>query len=1003
MNPRPVSCRALGGVIKAVSRRKINESILIEGTGYSIEYLRNAKNRIEWDVFCQILRNTRKVWSFEDLSKINQEYVKTPFFSYLGVVSRLLFNSRDLFAWIAKQSVGGGAQLFSECVKSSFYHIGTDATVIRLEIEEPHTISEEFFWLTNGAFVSLPSLVGAGLAEVSMTSQGRVGTYHIRYKNRRSTLFSLIRLLTWPLTARTAARELLRTNEELQSRFYELEDARTKIDRQATHLRTAHMLNDLILRDLGINSLLDTVVKALVEEAGFTRAEIALVGTEKQPARVACYGAGEIEPAIRRSLESGGGQKVGELVVSVPPEENPSEREALLALITPTLGTGIQNVLYRSNLERLVEVRTTELTDARDRLAATVEQLREAQSARERFFGNISHEIRTPLTIIMLAAADIEQRAGAVLDDRSKAGLVSVTDASRKLVRLVDELLLLAAGQEGKLRTHPEPTDMVALVKLLASTWLLGAEQARLSLEARTPAALIANVDPVAIERVASNLMSNAVKYTPAGGSVEIELAEEPDGVRLSVFDTGPGIDEELARRLFGRFERSIGEDRRKTGTGLGLSLVKQLVEAHGGTIEAYRRPTGGAELRVILPPSVVLRDLPQPAEPVLQLAPETRAATENMARLAPAGAAKGSIVLAEDDTALAEMVAKLLAEEFVVFVAHDGSTALELVRAHHPQMLITDLEMPGLSGIDLARRFRELSGDRLAPIIILSAVIDLGPRITGLEAGAIDYVTKPFEPAELRARVRAQFRVRDLTLRLQRAEQFSMLGILTSGLAHELRNPANGIVNAIGPLIELLPPELTTEETAVGQLLEAIKACAEQIGFLSRQLLGFRGGDVDLDLRPAPIGEIVERSMLLARRALAGIEVRNRLPKGLKVNCAPPLMTQVLTNLIENAGHAAAPGGWVEIRANIADGRCALEVADSGSGVPRELRDRVFEPFFTTKPVGKGTGLGLSVARDIIHRHGGLLEIRDRDERAFFVIDLPHPSDIDTPTNTVS
>jgi signal transduction histidine kinase len=544
---------------------------------------------------------------------------------------------------------------------------------------------------------------------------------------------------------------------------------------------------------------------------------------------------------------------------------------------------------------------------------------------------------------------------------------------------------------------------MVALVKLLASAWLLGAEQSQLSLEARTPEVLIANVDPVAIERVASNLVSNAVKYTPAGGCVEIELAEGPDGVRLSVLDTGPGIDEELASRLFGRFERSIGEDRRKTGTGLGLSLVKQLVEAHGGMIDAFRRPTGGAELRVLLPSSIVLRDTPLPALPMLQLAPETRPASEHQGRVGPAGASKGTILLAEDDTALAEMVAKLLGEEFVVFVANDGNTALEMVRANQPQMLITDVEMPGMNGIDLARSFRERSGDRLAPIIILSAVIDLGSRIAGLEAGAVDYVTKPFDPTELRARVRAQFRVRELTLRLQRAEQFSMLGILTSGLAHELRNPANGIVNAIGPLIELLPPELTTEETAVGQLLEAIRACAEQIGFLSRQLLGFRGGDVDLDLRPAPIGEIVERSMLLARRALTGIEVRNRLPKGLQINCAPPLMTQVLTNLIENAGHAAAPGGWVEIRSIIENGRCALEVADSGSGVPRELRDRVFEPFFTTKPVGKGTGLGLSVARDIIHRHGGVLEIRDRDERAFFVIDLPHPADIDTPTNTVS
>jgi signal transduction histidine kinase len=181
------------------------------------------------------------------------------------------------------------------------------------------------------------------------------------------------------------------------------------------------------------------------------------------------------------------------------------------------------------------------------------------------------------------------------------------------------------------------------------------------------------------------------------------------------------------------------------------------------------------------------------------------------------------------------------------------------------------------------------------------------------------------------------------------------------------------------------------------------VKTCAEQIGFLSRQLLGFRGGSVELEMRPVPIVELVERSLMLSKRALAGIEVRNKLPRDLKVMCTPPLMTQVLTNLIENAGHAASPGGWVEISANIEDGRCNLEFADSGPGVPVELRDRVFEPFFTTKPVGKGTGLGLSVARDIIHKHGGVLEIRDRALRPFFVIDLPHASPVDAASDTVS
>jgi signal transduction histidine kinase len=407
-----------------------------------------------------------------------------------------------------------------------------------------------------------------------------------------------------------------------------------------------------------------------------------------------------------------------------------------------------------------------------------------------------------------------------------------------------------------------------------------------------------------------------------------------------------------------------------------------------------------------MLPPSVVIPDAPMPTEPTLRLAPEVKGTSdiESGTRLGPSSAAKGTIVIAEDDPALAEMVAKLLSQEYVVIVAHDGVTALEMVRTHQPQLLITDVDMPGMNGIELARKFRETTGDKVAPIIILSAVIDLGTRVAGLEAGAVDYVTKPFDPIELKARVRAQFRTRELTLRLQRAEQFSMLGILTSGLAHELRNPANGIVNAIAPLTELLPPELTDPETAVGQLLDVVKTCAEQIGFLSRQLLGFRGGSVEIDMRPILAGELFERSITLARRALTGIEVRNRLPRDLEIVCAPPLMTQVLTNLIENAGHAAAPGGWIEIRAIIENGRINLEIADSGGGVPHELRDRVFEPFFTTKPVGKGTGLGLSVARDIIHRHGGVLEIRDRASQAFFVIDLPHRSGVGVrSTNTVS
>jgi signal transduction histidine kinase len=971
---REVSCSALGVVLKAAKRRGVPEAVLVEGTDHDLAYLRNTKNRIDWDAFCQILRNARSAWSLEELSELNESFLRS-FFKYVGIVARLLFTSRDLFDFMLKRGVGGGPQLFSEdCIKASYEHIGAHSTLIRLVIQESYVPSPEFFWMTRGAFIAMPRAVGAGSAYVEMTIDGRSGTFLVRYKNKRGTLAALIRMLAWPFTARAAAKELKRTNEELQERFLELESARAKLDRQATLLRTAHSVNELVQRNLDLGCTLDTVTSALVEQAGFLGAEIELAdGGQVARSGIADFA----EVSLDRPLTARGGQPLATLRVAPRPGADREQLDELLAFVVPNLAMTLENAIYRTDLERLVEQRTGELRQAHDELARTVDQLREAQGARERFFGNISHEIRTPLAIIMVAADDILLRAGPSLEARARAGLGVITDSARKLVRLVDELLLLAAGQEGKFRMAPEPTDFVSLVAQIALAWQPAADAAGLELVTRAPASLVVNVDPTAIERVITNLVSNAVKHTPRGGRVELELAEDPLGV--SVLDTGPGIDAELTSRLFGRFERGG----HKTGTGIGLSLTKQLVEAHGGSIVALPRSGGGAELRVLLPPSLLVRGV-QPAPVTLRLVEEPDEAPPppmGGTTLAPAGIAR--------DTRLAEMIARLLAVEYTVVIAHDGLSALELVAQHRPQLLITDVDMPGLDGIELARRFREQSVDQLAPIIILSAMLDLGTRVAGLEAGAVDYVAKPFDPRELEARVHAQFRMRDLALRLHRAEQLSALGILTSGLAHELRNPANGIVNAIYPLTELLPAELKHPDHPIGQLVEVVAGCADQINFLAHQLLGFRNESGELVKRSVALRELVRTVVGSSQSVLSQIDVRIELDD-IIVSCAPPLITQVLKNLIENAAHAAGLGGWIALRGHVREDTLVLEVADSGPGVPAPLRERVFEPFFTTKPPGIGTGLGLSLARDIVHRHRGVLEIRERGPQTIFVIELP-------------
>jgi signal transduction histidine kinase len=1010
-----VSCKIFEIFEKPLVSKGIPVDVMVSGTSLTLDKLRDKRARVDWEDFVAVMRNLRPHFSDSEYREIGRSYMRSPSLRFAFVVGRLLFTAMDFYRWLNKPRAGAGNQMFT-CVIPIHREISNTECEVELVLPDGLEVCWDFFLITEGNYEEMPRLLGYPGASVELERIPRGGRYHITVAKRMRLFARVLRAITWPFTVRSAARELKEAHETLIERYHEIEDARAKLDRQAAQLRIAHTVNDLVQRDLDLARTLATVVKALVDEAGFAWAEIALRASDASDpgtARLARFGAAEHEATFERALEAGG-EVIGTLRVAPQPGASRDEREEFLAFIVPTLAMALQNALsyqaladYRSGLERLVDQRTVELRQARDQLAGTVVELREAQGARERFFGNITHEIRTPLSLILLAANDVEHRAGELLDQRSRRSLGAITDAAHKLVRLVDELLLLAAGLEDKLRTAPERTDLGALIGTLVAAWRPAAEAAGLELRsseaddreangrARPP--LIANVDPVAMERVASNLLSNAIKYTPRGGTVEVELVEEPNGVRLSVLDTGPGIDEDLRGRLFGRFERATRERHRKAGTGLGLFVAKQLVDAHGGTIVALPRASGlGSELRVVLPLSVIIRDGESRPSPNVQLhlvqVPHDPAVP--VTQFAPSGPSAGTILLAEDDVRLAEMIGRLLADEYTVLIAHDGATAAELVLQHQPQMLITDVDMPVINGIELSRRFRDITGDRVAPIIVVSAMLDLGTRISGLEAGAIDYVTKPFDPLELRARIRAQFRMRDLATRLQRAEQLSALGILTAGLAHELRNPANGIVNAVGPLIELLPSELVLPDTPVAQLLEVLTGYAEQIGFLSRQLLGFRKGVVDLDLRQVPVRELVQRAVSLVHPG--AVEVRVDAACDGLLRCAPPLLTQVLTNLVENAIYAAGPGGWVQIRTSAHGNSFRVEVSDSGDGVPSQLRERVFEPFFTTKPAGVGTGLGLSLARDIVHRHGGVLEIRDR-ERPCFVLELPNYSALDS------
>lgn len=1038
-----VTCKAVHTFLDVAKSRGVEPALLTDGLGYSTEFLRDKTNRIRWADFVTIGTRMRQVCQLrdEDLEEIGRGVFKSGGLRFVMSLARVFGDPARFYKWMQR----GNNMLFSN-MYSEVDIADRQRLSIRVRLRDDDLPSHEYLLISKGGIASMPTLLGYPEARVELSIAGPEAVFAVTMRPKRRSMIR--RVIEAVGGIRETADELLATNEALTRRLAELSEAHSHIqtqaaqlDEQANRLQLAHDVSKMIHGKFDLQATLDRIVEALGTHTQATRIELALtdgLASARMEKRDDGEEAGEPSLAQMFPVEIRG-RTVATLSLAVADDRGLA---TTLEYVLPVVAMAIDNALafrelaeYQRGLEKLVDERTADLRSARDDLAATVEQLKEVQGARDAFFANISHEIRTPLSHILLAAADIEQRAGELLDERASDDLGSVVAGARKLLRLVDELLLLAAGQEGKLRLQREALDLGKLVSEVATTWRPAVEAAGLELHRRGVESAQVMADPTAVERVISNLVANAVKFTPPGGSIFLEVSQvggdgtSSERVAITVRDTGVGIDDELAKRLFGRFERAK-KSHGRSGSGIGLSLVKSLAEAHGGTVEARRPAEGGTEMRVELPRQVPAEILAAEADvaaaeaaaaeqsevrrarstslPPMEQSPVVQSAQRRLLPEAfgvlsrpgfqggvsrPAGTSLGTILVAEDDPRLLEMVVRLLSDEYVVIGTSDGAAALAAAKEHLPHLLVTDVQMPGMNGIELAQRFRSVTNDRIAPVIIMSAIGDLGTRVKGLEAGAIDYVVKPFDPRELRARVRSQFRMRDLAIRLHQAEQLSALGTLSAGLAHELRNPANGIINAIRPLTKLLPAELSSKQSPVGQLLDVASGCADQIAFLSRQLLNFRSNG-ELELRQLTVGELIKRALTLTQQALPNLEVRVKLGYEGPVRCAPQLMMQVLTNLLDNAAHAATesgePGGWIEVVSHTDDQWVSIEVSDSGQGVPVDLRERVFEPFFTTKPPGVGTGLGLPLARDIVHRHGGRLEIRDRGAQCVFAIDLP-------------
>jgi signal transduction histidine kinase/class 3 adenylate cyclase len=393
------------------------------------------------------------------------------------------------------------------------------------------------------------------------------------------------------------------------------------------------------------------------------------------------------------------------------------------------------------------------------------EQLLELDRQKTQFFQNISHEFRTPLTLTL---GPLETAAANQQDLPYEQVAIALRNC-RRLLRLVNQLLDLQRLDAGRMQPSFRPCNLEDFVRQTLEPCQIYCQKKDIQLITRLEACPPVYLDLEKFDKVLYNLLSNAMKFTPQGGSITITLQSTEEHCRLQVSDTGIGIRSDQLPHLFERFRQAEGSANRSyEGSGLGLALAKELVDLHGGQITVDSTYGKGTTFTVWLQTGtghlpgdrlVEVEAEVEPSRAAIELADmemeilEEEGDTPTL--LSPEASGRAKILFVDDNADLRTYVSGILRERgYHVITARNGSEGFRTAQLHHPDLIITDLMMPRVSGLDLIRMVREVGELRGIPIVLLTAKADEDTRIEGAEQGADAYLAKPFNDRELLAEV---------------------------------------------------------------------------------------------------------------------------------------------------------------------------------------------------------------------------------------------------------
>lgn len=702
------------------------------------------------------------------------------------------------------------------------------------------------------------------------------------------------------------------------------------------------------------------------------------------------------------------------------------------AVVLPPL---VPKTLAMVRAAQLSDERKARLEAAHRELESVYERLKELDELKTQFFANVSHELRTPLALILGPTARVMETES--LSERGRRDLEVVARNARLLVKHVNDLLDVSKLEAGRMRAEYVEGDLARLLRLVASHFEGLAGERQIEVAVNAPESLPAQVDAEKLQRVFLNLLSNAFKFAPTGGRVRCSLRQEGAQAVIEIEDSGPGVRPKLRAAIFERFRQGDGGARRRFGgTGLGLSITKEFVELHQGTVTVGDSSLGGARFTVTLP-------LTAPEGVEVHPAVAEAMATDEVARQAldelrsrVEAAAVGQqmdrplVLVVEDNPEMNRFVAETLAGEYRVVTAFDGEQGAAEAARSRPDLILSDVMMPRMSGDQLVQALRERREFDAVPIVLLTAKADDELRVRLLREGAQDYVMKPFSAEELRARVGNLITMKRAREVLQQELDTQMRDLET--LAREVtlrkreltasyeamrlaREQAERASQVKSDFLRLVSHELRTPLTAMSGYLQILRRSADGTLSESQQQLVQRISRSSerlhdlieslLEYTRIKSGRLLVHPSKVDLAALAGQVADDLRPmaeqKGiaLDLTAAPlaPLTSDerlvrlILTNLIGNAIKFTSQGG-VTVNLTHADGRHCITIRDTGPGIRPEHQALVFEPFSQVESINEkhkpGFGLGLALVKQMVDALGGKIELHSEESMgsAFFV-----------------